>query len=363
MKNILKEGKKTAIDIKKELLTLEEYKNKSRQAMSKENVCEKELREKEREVDDEISRMIRKRRSDVEDTYKDRISKLKARSKKISSRREKSKDAKMSERIKEETADYYSDNRIINSDIKSVMFKEKISAFYRTDLFFSLFMPHGLLDLLKLLIVALILLIPVPLFTIKATPWEEGTFLTVLLYAIIILFFGGIYIVVRNTKVAPRATVLKNIYEKKKLIKKNKKKIKSTTKSILKEKDDTVYNLDKYDKEIEDVDKEMDAAVKEQKAALETFENSTRFMIENEIRSRHEDEIEKLTDNYKNAKKDADRLEDAVNKMEMDVSKKYDAYLGKDFLKVDKVDAIIEIIQKGEADTIGEAMEVYKTKY
>ena len=56
-------------------------------------------------------------------------------------------------------------------------------------------------------------------------------------------------------------------------------------------------------------------------------------------------------------------LNDAVNKMTLDFSKKYEGYLGKDFMKVDKLDALIEIIDKKEAKTISEAIDVYKNRY
>jgi hypothetical protein len=56
-------------------------------------------------------------------------------------------------------------------------------------------------------------------------------------------------------------------------------------------------------------------------------------------------------------------LEDVVKKMTLDISKKYESYLGKDLLKVDKIDALMEIIDKGEAKKISEAISVYKSRY
>lgn len=363
MKSILNEGKKTAIDIRKEIMTLEEYKKKARDAREREAKSEKQLRLKERELEDEITSVTRKRRCDVEDTYKNQIDKSKAQLKKVADRRGKSKDAKMAERIKEDTAQFISDNRIINSDIKALMYKEKIPVMFKTDYALSIFIPKNPIDLLKLTIGFIVAFILLPIIIMMLTPWEEGIFLKIALFIGHILFYGGIYYIVKNTVVSTHTKLLNEIRNKKKEISSNKKKIKAITKGIKKEKDDSIYNLGKYDKEMENINDEIDDLVKEQKKALETFENSTKYMIENEIKSRYEKALIKLEDEHQQAKKDSDRLEDVVNKMTLDVSKKYDSYLGKDFLKVDKLDALIEIMEKGEAKTIGAAMEVYKSKY
>lgn len=363
MKNILNEGKKTIVDIRKELLTLEEYKNKARDAAAKESKCEKALRQKECEVEDEISSTTRKRRNDVENTYKDQINKSKSQLKKVSTRREKSKDAKVQERIKEETAQLISDNRLIKADIKSLMYKEKIPAICKTDFYYSLLRPDNITDILVILLTLIVLLAALPFAVMAVTPWSESIVLKVILYIVIIIVFGGAYIIVRNTLNSWHDKALTEIGQKKDAIKFNKRKIRKIIKSIRKEKDDSIYNLDKYDEEMASINNDLDALIKERKEALETFENSTRFIIESEISERHKKKLEELRQDYRESKSDADRLEDVANKMTLDISKKYDAYLGKDFLKVDKLDALIEIIDKGEAKTIAEAIEVYKSRY
>lgn len=362
-RNILSEGKGTIKEIKQELLVLEEYKEKERNALSLEMKYEKEIRQKEKQVEDEISSTTRKRRNDIESTYDGQINKGKSQLKKVNARREKSKDEKMSERIKEETLSYVSENRLINADIRSLMKKDRIPFVCKYNLYYSIYYPAGPLDLVKMAVAALIVFVVLPALIILITPWSEGTFLKILAYVVDILLFGTIYIVVKNTFNSWHETALKQIRTKKNLINHNKKEIRRIKKGIRKDKDESRYNLGKYDKELDEINENINDLVKKKKDALGTFENSTKNIIENEITERHEKELNKLKEAHAKAKKDADRLDDVVSKMTLDISTKYDAYIGKELLKPDKLDALIEIIDKGEAKNISEAIAVYKSRY
>lgn len=363
MKNILDEGKNKIKEIKQELITLEEYKERAKNAQNQEIRYEKELRQKERDVEDEITSTIRKRRADVEKSYDTQINQTKSKLKKVTDSREKDKNKKMESRIKDETSELVSANRLIKSDIKSIIYKDKIPSICRTDFYFSLYRPSQIKDFVTIIVVIAILLAALPWGIFAVTPWEEGPFLKVLAYVVIVLLFGGAYIIVGNTINSWHKDQLDKIYQKKQQIKCNKKEIKKIIHHIKHDKDDSIYNLGKYDKEMDEINDNVDELVKQKKDALATFENSTRNIIESEIKSRNEKQIDELAKNYNKAGKDASRLMDVVDKMTIDISSKYEAYFGKDLLKVDKMDALIEIIDKGEAKTISEAISVYKNRY
>lgn len=363
MKNVLNEGKKTVIDIKTELATLEEYQKKVNEAKTRQNKYEKDIRLKNREIEEEIMTVIKKRRADVEGTYKTQINKKKSELKKKSTNREKIKDKKISDRIKEETQEYVDSNRIINNDIKEKINKDKLPYICKSDLFISLFMPCNLFDLIKILISGLLSMVLAPLIIIFLTPWEENLFVKVLLYTVIILLVGGCYIVIRNTVVANNHQALDNIRNKKKAIKSNKRKIKAITRKIRNDKDESQYNLDDLDIDIDKINEDIDKFMQSQKDEIATFDNTTRYMLENEIRSKHEAKLKELENGYQKARDDVNRLTDVVDKMTLDISKKYDGYIGKEFLKIDKLDALIEIMDKGEAKTISTAIDVYNKKY
>ena len=363
MKNILNEGKSTIVEIKREVLTLEEYKAKAKAARASEEKLEKELRQKEKEMADEITSTIKKRRNGIENTYDSQINKNKGQLKKVNSKREKSKDAKMSERIKEETATFVSDNRLLKSEIKSILKKEKMPVFCKWNYYFSIYHPKNPMDILTIAVSIIVLAIVLPLLIILVTPWDENMFLKVLCYVIDILLFGGLYIVVGNTVNSWNEKALKEIYEKKKIINSNNRKIKKKTRKIKKDKDESIYNLDKFDKQLDNISDNIDDLMKKKKEELEAFENSTKHVIQEEIKDRYREDIEDLRDELKEVSKDCERLEEVVDKMTLDISKKYEAYFGKDLLKVDKLDALIEIIDKGEAKKISEAISVYKSRY
>lgn len=363
MKNVLNEGKSALVEIKRELLTLEEYKAKLKASLASEEKFEKELRQREKKMTDEISSTIKKRRNSIENRYDSEINKSKGQLKKESSKREKTKDEKMSKRIKEETASFVSDNRILKSEIKSILKKEKMPFFCQWNYYFSIYRPQNPRDIATIAVSIILLVIILPLLIILITPWEENMFLKVLCYVVDILLLGGLYIVLGNTINSWHEAALGEIYAKKKVINSNNRKIKKKTRKIKRDKDESIYNLDKFDKKMDNINESIDDLVKDKKAELETFENSTKHIIEEEITERYSKELEELREKYKDASKDSERLEDVVKKMTLDISKKYESYLGKDLLKVDKIDALIEIIDKKEAKKISEAISVYKSRY
>ena len=55
-------------------------------------------------------------------------------------------------------------------------------------------------------------------------------------------------------------------------------------------------------------------------------------------------------------------MEDKVKDQRIYIASNYEAYLGNEFVTPDKLEALSEIMNTGNADTIGKAIAVYNTK-
>ena len=80
----------------------------------------------------------------------------------------------------------------------------------------------------------------------------------------------------------------------------------------------------------------------------------------NEIRIKYVDDIETLKKQNEEAIRVQKEADDEISAITMDISQNYEAYLGKENLKVSVIDNLTDIINSGSALNISEALEAYK---
>lgn len=62
-------------------------------------------------------------------------------------------------------------------------------------------------------------------------------------------------------------------------------------------------------------------------------------------------------------KAEYDDLDDLVKKQRIYISSNYEAYLGKDFMSMDKLSELNQIMKSDSADTIAQALAVYNNRH
>ena len=62
-------------------------------------------------------------------------------------------------------------------------------------------------------------------------------------------------------------------------------------------------------------------------------------------------------------KAEYDDLDDLVKKQRIYISSNYEAYLGKDFMSMDKLSELNKIMKSDSADTIAQALAVYNNRH
>lgn len=358
--NILSGGVEELNKVKTSLINLNNYKMENDNLALEEARLEKSIQNKEKAISEEIASTVKKRKEEIENTYDEQIVKTQSRSKKVRMKKEKSKNAKVSERIEIETADLKDEYKQMSLECKKIFKQDKVPSFCNTKLFYELFMPKGLKDYLIILFCLLLILVAIPCSIYFLLLPQEKTSYLILIYFVTVVLFGGIYKVVENkTKIKHRDAIQQVHIIRNKMIL-NKKKRKRIEKKILNDKDESQYGLDKYNEELQELEKEVNIISNQKKEALETFENTTKTVIVEEIKARNEEELSNLKQEYDKVYTKAKTTEENIKSLSIEIASNYEAYLGKEFMSMGMLDQLIELMTENQLETISEAIAEYK---
>ena len=196
--NILSGGLNELNTIRDCVSELNRYRDSIDELTLKETKLEKSLKSREKEIADEIVGTLRKRKDEIEGTYNAQSEKTRQRIKKIRTKKEKSKSAKVSERIDSETSGLREEHRLMVQEIKEIFRLNKISLLFNNRIFYALFMPKGIADFVIIITLLLLVLLALPygLYTI-IMPGLKMIFLFVE-YLLIVFVFGGAYMLIDN---------------------------------------------------------------------------------------------------------------------------------------------------------------------
>jgi len=358
--NILSGGLEDLKGLKNILLELDRLKDKNDALAKEEEKLEKAIKIKEKAIADEIASTSKKRKDEIEATYDEQIDKTRSRMKKIRNRKEQSKSAKISERIEAETAELKEEYRQLVLESKELLKQNKVPSFCNTRLFFALFMPKGIGDLLIIaLTLALVLLLLPCLVYFYLIPVQNMIYL-MLIYILVVIVFGGLYMLIDNNIKDKHKDTIKRIQKLRFKMMENKKSQDKIRKGILKDKDESQYGLDNFNQELSELDKELKSILEQKKEALSAFENTTRFVISDEIKARNQDELNSMKKQYGQVYVEIKDTEDKIKNLSMDIANNYEAYMGKEFMSVEKIKILMDIMLDNKLKTISEAIGYYK---
>ena len=270
----------------------------------------------------------------------------------VSAERDKAKMAGVKERISAETASLRAQNEDLKDQINEAFIHENISKIYNSQLFISVFNPKQLLDYV------IDIAVMVGLF-VAVIPQ-----LILLIYCIAVSFICMVVV-----KAVFRKIVLKHsetimaAQSTRTQIKDNNKRIKKIEKNIRKDKNEDMYGLESFDSQIKALYDDIAEIEDEKQSALEDFEKNTKADIISEINERYADKICNMETELEKKKVEYDELDDLVKKQRIYISSNYEAYLGKEFINVDKLSELNSIMKSDSADTIAQALAVYNNRH
>lgn len=366
--NVFDEKQDYIIAARDEVIKRDEYAANVDRMKQQNKKLSKNIASEEKSISDEIATTIRKRRQEIQSTYDDRLDDNRARKKKVANKRDKKKEERMDKRYHEETKGLRESNKDLQVEMQTLLRKYKLPSFCGKKLYFALFYARNVKEFGLKILSFLIGFCGIPGFVtilvkklvldtkkdINVAFWcalvAAGTFI------LLLLIYFAIY---SRTKIKHMDALTQARSIRDKMIA-NKRQAKAIRHSISKDHDDSQYNLDAYDEKLDNLDAEADAIGKEKQEALRTFEEETTAMITEEINNRRLPALEALKEEKASLENEVAAEEKRFSDQTLLVANKYAAVLGEDLCRQDKLEELIAIMQEGQAETVSEAIRVYK---
>jgi len=359
--NILMGGMEELGVIKGKVIELNECVEQKKTLEAGETQLEKKISNKEKEISDEIVKVTRQRKTQVEATFDEQINSVNERLKKEESKKSKTKKVAVTQRIDLETTDLRNVDNELNLDGKSIFKQEKIPFLYNNRLFFALYFPRGFGDFVIILLVLALVFFAIPFGVYYL--WFAGmnVLYLALFYVAVIVVFGGIYLIIGKTKCKHKES-LDKVREMRRKIKNTKRQKRIVMRQIKRDKDESGYGLEEFDSNIESLQRSVSEFLEQKKKALSDFENATSKDIKDQITARYEDELNGLKAEYRTVYEQNKENEDRLNKLSLNISAEYEGYLGKDIRSLEKIAQMEEFLTSGRAKTLSEAIVLLSKK-
>jgi hypothetical protein len=357
--NILSGGIDILHSIKEKVIELNNNREKRENLLVAETKLEKAIQNKEKALADEIVSTTKKRKEEIESTFNSQIDSVRSRMKKIRGKKEKSKSAKIKERIVLETADLRQEQKQMVKESKDIFKQERIPFFCNSRLFYALYMPKGIGDFFIICLTLLITLLGIPSLIYFVILPEEKLIYLLIIYLLTVILFGLPYMLIENNIKDKHIEAIRKVRTIRSDILVNKKKQNKIKKKILKDQDESQYGLDKFNNELQESEKEISSIAEKKQEALTLFENTTRFVIGEEIKLRYQEEIKTLKQEYDSTYNEIRMLEENIKNMTMELSSDYEVYLGKEFMSAERLDKLAELMSANNLSTISEAITLY----
>lgn len=341
----------------------ERIKKSCSQLNLEEKQLEKQLEAEKKAVEDEIALTIKKREEEITASYDKEISKEQDRLKKARAKREKAKNQGMKERIAEETAPLYDHNRELRLKIKSLFQKERVPSFCRRTWYYALYMPRTLKEFGILLLAVLIFFAALPWgFYLLIQESARRSWMLIVIYLVDILLFGGLYLWIANRTKMENIEIIRKGRQIRDTIHSNNKKIRRIAKTIRRDRNEAIYNLERFDDEIAKITLEIKELTTKKQEALTTFHTVTQTIISDEITSNSKIKIQELEESHQRTEQKLKDREKELKVLSLEITDKYEIYLGKEFMQPDKLNELSRIIRMGQASNLTEAIAQYKSQ-
>lgn len=366
--NIFNEKQDYIVAARDEVIKRDEYAANIDRMKQQQKKLSRSIASEEKSIADEIATTIKKRRQDIQSTYDDRLDDNRARKKKVANKRDKKKEERMDKRYHEETKSLRESDKDLKVEMQTLLRKYKLPSFCGKKLYFALFYARNVREFGLKLLTFIIGFGGIPglvTFLVKKLVLDTKKDINVAFWCALIaagtlIVLLQIYFAIYSkTKLKHMDAMTQARSIRDKMIA-NKKQANAIRHSINKDHDDSQYNLDAYDEKMDNLDAEADAIGKEKQEALRSFEEETTSMITEEINNRRLPALEAMKEEKANMENEIAAEEKRFSDQTLLIANKYAAILGEDLCRQDKLEDLIAIMQEGQADTVSEAIAVYK---
>ena len=321
----------------------------------------KQLDAEKKAAEDAAALTVKKRREEINASYDKEIAKGQDRLRRARQKREKAKNQRMRGRIAEETAELRGENRELHLKLKGLLQKEGLPGFCGSFWYYALYIPRTFREIGGLILAVLFFFAALPggiYLLIQES--VRSSWMLIVIYLLDIFIVGGIYLGVSNRTKAGHLEIIRQGRLIRDTIRGNEKKIRVITSTIRRDRNESLYNLEKYDDEIAKTEQELAEITGKKQEALTAFDTVTRTIISDEIWNNSKEKIDSLTEDLERRENRQRTLEKQIQEMSLEITDRYETYIGKEFMQPDKLAELARLIRSGQAANISDAIQQYK---
>ena len=359
MENLLLGGVKELETVKQAMKDLETQEQQCKDTDKSLKAKQKELELQKKRVEEKINSAVKKSRTELEKGFDEQLGSAEKAIKEAENKKKDAKSAAINLRMKRENSSLIDENKTLLADVSARFKEDGVPSICKSRIYYALFEPKENLDFLFCAIGILIFAGIIPFLI---TRLASTTFLAVLLWIFLVVFFAAIYLLLSVwTKKGVRHETILRSRPSVERIADNKKFIKKRNKNIKADPDERQYNLMSYDQEIERTKAEYDEVNARKEDAIRNFEEVDSIAIRDRMQQENNAAIQALETEYNQM------LADYTNKSQLreDTQKtvsEYIASLGDKFNKTEKIDELIAAFENENVTTVEQAIESLNQK-
>ena len=319
----------------------------------------KALAAEKKAVEDQVNATIKKRHDELSRRYDSEITKAQDAIKKIKAKREKAKQQSMKERIAAQMVPFVAENKEMNDKIKGMFKQQRVPSFCNTALYYSLYFPRTMKEVITMMLIFVLCFVAVPagIFWLLEEP---KTWMLILIYLGIVVVFGGLYIVIGNMTKDKHLATLQEAGQIRRQIAKNKKKMKSIQRGIKRERTEEHYDLSSFDTQLAEKEQEKAELQVKKEEAMAHFQNTVKPAIIEEIKAGTQDKIAQMETEHAQTAAAVQQLTAQIKEDTFRLGRDYEAQIGKEYMQLDKLNALLLILESGQAVSITDAEALYR---
>lgn len=356
--NVFQSGPEYLLSAQEALRVLEADKSKLEENRVNEKRTKKMITAEEKSIQEEIDNTLKRRKEELAVSYDKQMDAVHSKVREVQAKRDRRKEKYVSARVAEETAELKEMNRRLGIEMKTMFKQEQVPPFCASSFYFGLFMPQRIGDFFRLVSMMLIMLVALP-GAVYVGLCSRPLLLTVVLTLLLTAEFG-IYFFVFNITKLQHKEALTEAGKIRNQIHANQKQMKAVRNSIAKDKDESVYDLSKYDARLAELEQEANYIAAQKQSALTEFEQSSKNLVISEIQNRRQPKVAELKNVRQQCESAIHELEQKVKQESLEYTQSYEKYLGANLSKAQGLADLVAIMADGSADTVGDAIAVYK---
>jgi hypothetical protein len=320
--------------------------------------AEKVLNYNKKQVADKISKKVQEAKDEIDAFYMSQKGRKQEELGKVQTQRQKEKDAGMKKRIQSETKPLQARVKHIQEKRAELFKKNKVSLLWNSRVFYAFMFPSCIQDWALIFAFFFVYLLILPMILMNVVFHFSAMWQLALMYVILLAIFIGIYVLVLNRVKIPHESLFCDARKFRKEEHKKKREIQKLTKKIEKDKNEDGYDLEKYDDSIQNIKDEIEKIQKEWKQVLQEFDEQTKLNIAEEIRKENQERLLLLTDEREKAKGQLEEVQTQITEWNQILHIRYDETLGEGYMTEERIDALCEVLESGQAQTIEGAKQI-----